>query len=506
MQRGRLLADLCFHFGRMKVGPYRSRDRWLMLVAMLTLATSMAQAQLTLTLSGTGDWSTASIWSPQNVPGSADSVQISSGTVTVSDSRAVNLLTLSGGTLNGSGTLDVAGLLTWSGTTINGTGVLNANGGLSLTSSVSLYNAQTLNLSGTSTWSGGILYHGDNPILNNAGTLTLTSDVSTSYYFGGGAPLVINNNGTFAKNGTSGTSYIDATFNNTGNVTVQTGTLNLSAGGSNSGTVSVSPSATLALSGGTFTFSPGSAFTGAGTIQVNGATATFAGATTGTGNLTLSSGTLNGTGSVNGLLSVSGGTINGAGTLDANGGVAITGSFDLYGSRTLNLSGLSTWSGGILYHGDNPILNNAGTLTLTSDVSTSYYFGGGAPLVINNSGTFAKNGTSGTSYIDATFNNTSTGNVMGSSGTLSFTNTFTNNGGSILVAGGNLSFTNSLNVGTGTLGGSGTITAPTVTAGGIVLPGSPLGRLNISGNLTLQSTAMLLFHSVAPHKAALTIF
>jgi hypothetical protein len=65
-------------------------------------------------------------------------VQISSGTVTVSDSRAVNLLTLSGGTLNGSGTLDVAGLLTWSGTTINGTGVLNANGGLSLTSSVSL--------------------------------------------------------------------------------------------------------------------------------------------------------------------------------------------------------------------------------------------------------------------------------------------------------------------------------------------------------------------------------
>jgi hypothetical protein len=61
-----------------------------------------------------------------------------------------------------------------------------------------------------------------------------------------------------------------------------------------------------------------------------------------------------------------------------------------------------------------------------------------------------------------------------------------------VAAGGSFSFANPLNLGTGTLGGSGTITAASVTAGGLVSPGNSPGQLNLSGNFTLLSTSTFL--------------
>eukprot|EP01034_Spumella_vulgaris_P019072 gene19072-24377_t len=63
----------------------------------------------------------------------------------------------------------------------------------------------------------------------------------------------------------------------------------------------------------------------------------------------------------------------------------------------------------------------------------------------------------------------------------------------INAAGGNVTFANALNLGTGTLGGSGTITAPSVTAGGIVAPGNSPGALTLTGDLTLLATATSRF-------------
>ena len=85
------------------------------------------------------------------------------------------------------------------------------------------------------------------------------------------------------------------------------------------------------------------------------------------------------------------------------------------------------------------------------------------------------------------------GNIVVQAGTLAFNSSFTNSGGSINTAGGNVTFANALDLSTGTLGGSGTITAPSVTAGGIIAPGNSPGALTITGDLTLLATATSRF-------------
>ena len=47
-----------------------------------------------------------------------------------------------------------------------------------------------------------------------------------------------------------------------------------------------------------------------------------------------------------------------------------------------------------------------------------------------------------------------------------------------------------MNLGTGTLGGTGTIIAPTVTAGGLVVPGNSPGTLSITGDFTFLATSI----------------
>src|SRR5262249_38659947 len=146
-------------------------------------------------------------------------------------------------------------------------------------------------------------------------------------------------------------------------------------------------------------------------------------------------------------------------------------------------------SAGTLYQGDGAVLNNFGSLALTGDNSTNFYYGG-TRLVLNNSGTLAKTAGSGVSNIDATFNNS--GTVRSSAGTLAFGSNFTNTG-TLNAAGGNFSSANPLDVGTGKISGTGTFTAPSVTVGGVIAPGNSAGLLTIAGSLTLQGTATSQF-------------
>ena len=120
--------------------------------------------------------------------------------------------------------------------------------------------------------------------------------------FGGsdtGATAIVNNAGTFTKSGTAATSTIATTFNNRGIVNVQSGTLNLSGGGSDFG----------------------ASYTGAGTIE-------FGGSRTFAGNNTIANPTLN-----NAALSV----VNG--TLAVLGSITGTGSLAIGNNSTLELGG-----------------------------------------------------------------------------------------------------------------------------------------------------------------------
>ena len=404
--------------------------------------------------------------------------------------------TQSSGLLNGTGTLTVSGLSTLSGGRESGSGTTIAQGGaLFSTTNFSLDGGRTLQLGGASTatgTSGQINLNGADPSTGlsdtGSGNLTIASGATfndqttasgltilTSSHGSGdtGATSVFNNFGTFTKSGSALTSTISATFNNTGTVgvpnsgtvNVQSGTLNLSGGGTDIG-ASYTGAGTIQFSGGTRTLDATSSINGnalfsggtttvnggvgTGLMTVTGGTATFNGTVT-TGALTQSSGLLNGTGilTISGLSTLSGGRESGSGTTIAQGGALFsTTNFSLDGGRTLQLGGASTATGTsvqINLNGADPSTGlsdtGSGNLTIASGATfndqttasgltilTSSHGSGdtGATSVFNNFGTFTKSGSALTSTISTTFNNTGTVEVQ--TGTLDFSNAVTGTG------------------------------------------------------------------------------
>src|SRR3954469_1072499 len=106
---------------RFHLKPLAPRLRQLAALAGLTSALPLQSQVAPVTAVGTGDWTTAAVWSPQLVPGASNSATIASETITVSDARSISFLTLSGGGIVGTGTLTLvnAGSV-WSGGNMNG--------------------------------------------------------------------------------------------------------------------------------------------------------------------------------------------------------------------------------------------------------------------------------------------------------------------------------------------------------------------------------------------------
>src|SRR4029077_13286757 len=299
---------------------------------------------------------------------------------------------------------------------------------------------RTLQLNGASTTSGtsvGISLNATNPSTGlsdvGSGTLTILSGATFTDATTGaltistanrgvaddGTAAVMNNAGTFTKTG-GGTSPISIKFNNTGTVDVQSGTLNLSGGGVDTGATytTTTGNGILQFGGGTRTLNNTSQITAAnvtfsgsqtttvsgtynvaGTTTVSGGTATLTGTLTGLGNalvitggtlsigsstasvatFTQSGGELTGsavvtvTGPTVGVATASnfsGGTQSGSGTTIAQHGATFSGNSGLDGGRTLQLNGASTTSGtsvGISLNATNPStgLSDVGSGTLT---------------------------------------------------------------------------------------------------------------------------------------------
>ena len=193
-----------------------------------------------------------------------------------------------GGELNGLATLTVTGASAFSGGTQSGSGTTNAQGGAAFSSTgFALDGGHTLQLGGASTASGTnvqINLNGANPItgLSDAGSGILTigngatfNDQTTSsglIIFAStrsgdtGTTAAVNNAGTFTKSGSAATSTISTLFNNTGTVDVQSGTLNLSGGGTDVGAI-YKGAGTVNFSGGTRTLDSNSSITGNATFS-----------------------------------------------------------------------------------------------------------------------------------------------------------------------------------------------------------------------------------------------
>ena len=200
--------------------------------------------------------------------GATGTLAISSGTLTVNAASSVAALTMSSGTLNGTGALTVTGATTWTGGTMSGTGTTDAQGGLTLGGTVAnttyseVLTGWTLNNYGTATLAGTYndsgLYLGGGAVLDNEAGASFSIADNTPIWADGGSPGggTVANQGTFAKTTGSGTSIISDNYDGgavafnqsgTGTVAAQSGTLALNGGGTFAGTVEATGGGSLTM-------------------------------------------------------------------------------------------------------------------------------------------------------------------------------------------------------------------------------------------------------------------
>lgn len=465
------------------------------------------------TWNGSGAWSDPARWNPGAVPTAADVAIVSGGTASLTAGHSLRSLQFSGGTIGGAQTLALLGRSEWTAGTLAGTATLKVEAGASLvlsgsgiktlahgdagaTSGPSLVNL------GTVSWTGGNLASGTSASISNqsGATFSTTFDGTLTHSQGGGRP-VFNNAGTFAKLEGAGTTDLQATFNNTGTLTVSAGTLKLAGGGNSTGAINIGHPATLQIAS-DYTISSAAQVTGNGTLQLASGTLALNGSL-GVAQFTQTGGQLTGSQTFTRNASWQAGDWNasaagGTTTVASGGALVISGSGSRnFNFRTLEIAsgGTATWQSGSLRTGNGGGIVNRGTFIDQNAAANSFEspsaangFGGTASFT--NEGTYRKTGA-GTTSFNVPFVNTGTIQVAG--GSLVFNSTFDNRGAFGVADGGTAKFTAPITFPASTpLKGTGTIDAPQVTAEGQVAPGSSPGSLTITGNLTLVATSTLL--------------
>ncbi len=435
--------------------------------------TFSATAALGITLSwnnaGGGSWSDPANWTPNQVPGAADTVVIDldgTYTVTLGTAATVSVLTMGGVsglqtlalssntlTLNGNSTIGVAGAVDLNGASLAGTG--------------SLFSAGVMRVS------GGVA------VIDLALTNTGSLDVQA-----GGLEL--------AQGGTSSGMISTATGTST---SVSGGTLDVTGGSMTAdGSLAVLAGATVRFSGATSSFSASSSVSGGGDIDfaggpvtllggysvtgtssVSGGTMSFENTTTPatTANLTLSSGTLSGAGdvSVSGTLLWSGGTMDGGGltSIGAAGGGTLDGGAKVLDGRVLSNEGNTVWTAGNIDARNGAAITNAASGTLdvqAPDGSVLDNTVGAAALTNDGMLAVASDG-----FVSVNVDVVNNGTIDVLTGALDLNGSFTHADGAVLQ-------------GTATLN----LIDATVTAlDGDVNPGTSPGALGINGDLPLSA-------------------
>jgi hypothetical protein len=206
--------------------------------------------------------------------------------------------------------------------------------------------ARTLNLQGTTVWTGnGSISLQNGATINNSASFLVQGD--PSLFSNGGAPN-FNNSGTFTKNGGAALFNDTVPFNNTGGVVVQSGQFRLSGGGTSSGTFNVGTGAAVEFNS-NYTLNTGTAVAGAGFTRLTNATTTVAGNVSAE-NFELAGGTIGGPGTltITDQFNWTSGGMNGTGMTTVPAGSDLTISTTVgrtIDARTLNLQGTTVWSG-----------------------------------------------------------------------------------------------------------------------------------------------------------------
>jgi hypothetical protein len=461
--------------------------------------------ELNGTVSNSG---TLTVATPSNLSGN---YTINSGTVNLSSATPVSLntLTITGGTLGGSGEVNVSGLITCVGSgspgAMGGSGVTNALGGMSITG-FDMTGTRVLNIFGTTTNSlgSGVRMLGTN-IINNHGTFEMQTSTNIE-----GSTGTFNNlaGATFRKTGAS-QSLVTSAFNNAGTVEVQSSTLQMTGGSTyTGGSVSVAAPATLLFSSSTHNLNAGASFSGPGTVRMTGCctpgpmlninggynvgTTSLSG--TSTFNVMVAADTvaLNFDGLTGGILTgggefnVSGlttwnfaGAMGGTGVTNANGGIIGSGNLGLQGSRVLNIFGPSTQASGAVMMSGTAVINNHGAYVMQSSTSVN---GSSAQTFNNLPGATLRMSGAALSTFAVALNNSGVLEIQSSTLQLSGTSTHT---GSVFVdTPGTLHFA----AGTHNLNAGASFSGPgTVTLASCCVPGS---TLNVNGDYDVGVTTL----------------
>jgi hypothetical protein len=466
-------------------------------------------AQVNSTWNGTtGNWSDFTKWStnplfPNNGNGGNNyNATVNGGTVTLDQDISIEKLTIGGGTITGSSNLILNGLSSaWSAGTMSGsaTTTIASSGSLAINGSAIHNLNRSLVNEGTVTWPSANVSMNSSTFQNN-GTFT-SSPTLTRTFFNSGGTTVFNNAGTFTKLNT-GAAEFGVTFNNTGTVDVQAGTLRLEAGGTHSGDFDIDGGAMLELTG-THNFSTTAEITGTGTLAIptgatidgltsmSGVTTNFSGGSiVGSDNLTIHSGSLVWSG---GTMAGTGQTVIGsAGSMTINGGSIQ----DLH--RSLVNEGAVTWTSASVRMNNSTFQNN-GTFTSNSNTTRTIFSAGGT-TVFNNAGTFTKLNTGATEFDVAgsgvAFNNTGTVDIQ--AGTLRLEAGGTHSGDFDIDGGATLELTGTHNFSTtAEITGSGALAIPTgATIDGLasisgVTTSFSGGSIVGSDNLTIHSGSLV---------------
>ena len=390
-----------------------------------------------------GDWDTASNWSDDQVPTSADAVQINISDITVTHtsntSDAVGSLSVASGTTLSlsSGSITVSDGLTLHDATVDLGSTAGSNYGR-------LYFCGTQTLGGTGTVAFGT--SGANGLFVYSGALTIGSGITVSGSSGfiGGDTVV--NQGTISANAQAGGTITvnPTTFTNQGTLEAENGeALNVSGLTGNLGKATLSGSgSSLSLSGTSFVVNQGLSVGAGQTLTLGGtwsnavgSTIAATGATLNLGNssnawsnagtITATNSTVNlgGSFTVAGLGSFtrSGGTVNLTGTLDNTGTTlaltATTGSWDLLGGTITG--GTVTEAGGA----ELIFTNYGGTLdgvTFDNDLDLASVYGANATITDGltlHDATVDLGSTAGSNYGRLYFSGTQT---LGGTGTVAF--------------------------------------------------------------------------------------
>ncbi|MCV2370278.1 beta strand repeat-containing protein [Roseateles oligotrophus] len=412
-----------------------------------------------------------------------------SASLTLSGPAELGSLELELGSFNSQGSTRISGRFLWEEGVLSGAGSTLVLGPSQLGSGLferrSLSGGHTLTLAGNTVQGGnhGQDISGGSRIVNQA---TWTDQASGNIDFGSlqsstGPTNHFDNQGSFIKSAGFTTTFIDGVaFNNSGRVDVNGGTLRLLGGGSSTGSIQVAEGATLAFGNGP-AFALGPAFTNAGSVTIDGNVGAAQGLQL-AGNIAVNAGELS-LGAASSFVNLS---LNRFGTITSSAPLLVTGNLDLTGGF-LNGSGTTRSTGELRISGsDSKFLNLSNLVAAgsTQQTGTGRVAIGGR---VENLGTWSEQAT-GNNLID------------GIGGGSSFDNSgiFNKDSAFITTLGGNgLVFNNTgtVNVNAGTLriagGGGGSFSGQILVRPGATLEFGGTGVFNLRNQVNNAGTVTI---------------